>query len=102
MVSYIIPLSLLQVDILLETVDSFVDNHKLLHVPDQTGEVVGLPLTSKALHFIHAVMKEKEIGDHKVPVEVDMDSKEGKSRVKVSLLGTDMQYEVDWNAFDPV
>ncbi len=101
MSTYQIELSMLQVEILQDTVESFVDNHKLLHMPDQTGEIVGLPLTASALQFIHAVLKEKE-ETGKVSVEVKLESREGESEVKVSLLGTDMTYQVDWNSFDPV
>lgn len=100
--SHIIPLSLLQVEILLETVESFVDNHKLLHVPDQTGQVVGLPLTSKALHFIHAVMKEKELTD-KQEVLVEVHSAQDRvSEVTITLGDSVMRYEVQLDEFDQV
>ncbi|RXT05660.1 hypothetical protein [Ammoniphilus sp. CFH 90114] len=97
----IIPLSIIQVEILSETVESFVDNHKLLHVPDQRGEIVGLPLTSKALQFIHTVMKEKEVTEKQdVTVEVKSGDANGSSQVIITLCGASMQYEVELEEFD--
>jgi hypothetical protein len=50
--TYMLVLSSLQIEILLDMVRGFVDNKKLLHVPTSGGDTVGLPLTEEALVWL--------------------------------------------------
>ncbi|HJV45175.1 MAG TPA: hypothetical protein VJ824_05540 [Bacillota bacterium] len=51
---YTLALSSQQLDFLLETIQAFVDNKKLIHLPDKEGEIITLPLTEEALLYIQS------------------------------------------------
>lgn len=95
MTSYTIQLSTLQVEILLETVQAFVENQKLLHLPDQSGEIIGLPLTGPALEKILSYMEENQVTDKQV-VKVEV----GEDTVTIRMDDFSFQYPVNLDEFD--
>lgn len=96
----LIALSTNQIEILLETIEAFVDNQKLIHLYDKSGQMVGLPLDGKALRKIHSLLEEKNNGE-KADIEVEVDDQEpSEAKVKVSLLGQSFEYQVNLEEFD--
>lgn len=100
MKSYTIQISALHVEILLDTVRGFVGNQKLLHLPDQRGEIIGLPLTGHALNTILSFMEEKQLTDKQV-VQVELDStSDSITRVTIHMQDLSFHYDVNLDEFD--
>jgi hypothetical protein len=92
----VIALSANQIEILLETIDAFVDNQKLIHLYDKSGAMVGLPLTKQALQKILSLMQ-----GEKTDIEVTVDDQQPtEAKVKVSLLDQSFEYQVNLEEFD--
>jgi len=91
-------LSPFQVEILLETVEAFVDNQKLLHIPNKEGDIVALPLTKDALLFIQRQMDQQS---EKAEIEVEVAEGSGKlATVAIKIAGGSESFQVDLNDFD--
>jgi len=99
--TYTLKLSPFQIEILIDTVAGFVDNKKLLHLPDHQGKIVSLPLTMEVLQAIKSVMEQKETQDS---MEIHIDLHQGKPTavMKLSMLDYLFEYDVDLDEFDPV
>ncbi|MBP1932691.1 hypothetical protein [Ammoniphilus resinae] len=93
---YHLLLSPFQVEILLETVEAFVDNQKLLHIPNKEGDIVALPLTKDALLFI-----KDQMNDERTEIEIDVAEDSGNlATVSIQITGVSESYQVDLNDFD--
>lgn len=100
MKTYTIQLNALQAEILLDTVQAFVGNQKLLHLPDQEGEIVGLPLTEEALQSILSYMEENQLADkQEIKVEVG-DAMDLGTPVTIQMGNFSFQYHVNMDEFD--
>lgn len=100
MTSYTIQLSALQIEILLETVQAFVGNQKLLHLPDASGQIIGLPLTGQALETILSHLEEKQITEKQM-IKVEVNSAEDSiSRVTIHIEDFRFHYDVNLDEFD--
>ncbi|WP_027417014.1 hypothetical protein [Aneurinibacillus terranovensis] len=101
MAEYKIYLSPAQLDVLQDTVRSFVDNQKLVHVPADGNQVVGLPLTEEALAWLIHLYEEKKIQE-KSEVLIDLKpAVEDVSEVEIkhSASGMNFIYHVKFDEF---
>lgn len=99
--SHMLNLSKLQVGILLDTVSGFVDNKKLLHIPNHQGEIISLPLTLESLHEIEEVMEKNEI-EESFEFKVELQKADKNTIMKIMILNTTLQYHLNLDEFDPV
>ena len=99
--TYNLKLSPLQVDILMETIAGFVDNMKLLHIPDDQGTIVSLPLTMEVLQDVKSVMDKNESLDP-VQIRIDMNQGDLTTILKLTMLDNVFEYDVKLDEFDPL
>lgn len=98
--SYIFHLNADQIQILLDTAESFIDNQKKLHIADREGEVVALPLTIEALRQMKKMVEKNESNDA-AEIRISLDRK-GTSLTKITICALDEEfvYEVNEEEFD--
>lgn len=99
MKEYQLTLSPFQIEVLLDTVQGFVDNKKLIHMPDHTGAIVALPLTEQMLQDIHKSMKKRELGGQQ-DILIGLDSAETNTSVNITIIGEEFKYTVNLREFD--
>jgi hypothetical protein len=92
----------IQLNILLETVQSLVGTQKLIHIPDKSGNIIGLPFTEEMLVDIMSHLEQEgESGPHDIRVTIDQMESSELSEVTISLRGRSLTYVVNEADFAP-
>ncbi|RKD21784.1 hypothetical protein BEP19_14275 [Ammoniphilus oxalaticus] len=95
----VIKLSSVQIQFLIDTVESFVDNKKLLHIPDQRGEIVALPFTLKSLQAMKSILDKQSLKDP-IEIKINLNKEIERTRLTFSMLNQERSYEVNLDEFD--
>jgi hypothetical protein len=88
-----------QIQLLLETVQGFIGNQKLLHLPDAKGEVTALPLTEAMLTDLLNAIQPDPLLSHNVQVIVESQG-ETQANVLLAISEHQLSYQVQLDKFD--